>query len=592
MAVLKQNSIFANRYRLDAHLGTGGFSEVWRAVDQMANDAVVVVKVYLPGRGMDETGIKLFSQEYSLVVDLNHPHLLKAMHFDIHEGSPYLILPYCAGGNLFARLQDTGPYDEKGIAEIISQIAGALAYIHEKDIVHQDIKPDNILIKAPGELMLSDFGISFKLRKSMTRTMAAVSQKYGTYYTPYYSPPEKNVSKPGPAGDLFSLGVTLYELATGELPFEFTGKALKEGAAIPPLGGGFSQELDQVLQACMSLEPDFRPSASQLKDWADQYLATGHWVGGMSQSEGDSDTAVLEAEADEQTLVMPAAEDAADVALEDALVDELEGSESIDSNADPEPEAVDDPETEPEIESVEEAVEASDEEYEAALREEMVEASAPAPLPEDKSSTGKLGGTAGWAEMIREAGEEQQEAEEEREARPARNWKPLIVTLLVLVLAGGGGAFWYVDPLGLFGRGGAEAAFTYSGTKDINGEPNGKGKATYANGDVYDGEWKKGLKEGVGKMIYANGNTFEGQYQKGVKSGEGTFTYADNTVYTGEFKNGLIAGRGKIVFPDGEWYEGEFANDMIEGEGAYYKSDSTLVARGTWKKGELLELAK
>ncbi|MEM7659455.1 MAG: protein kinase, partial [Bacteroidota bacterium] len=235
------------------------------------------VKVFLPGRGMDESGIKLFSKEYSLVLNLDHPHLLTALHFDVYNGSPYLILPYCAGGNLYSRLQSQGRFDEKEVAQIGVQISDALSFMHEKKILHQDIKPDNILIRSLGKYVLSDFGISFQLRRSMTQTMRGTVEKYTKYYTPFYAPPEKYKQQEADLpGDIFSLGVTLYELASGNLPFENTGKAIEGGASIPPIPH-ISQELNQILEACMSLDPAMRPEAHQVQFWAGYYLETGSW---------------------------------------------------------------------------------------------------------------------------------------------------------------------------------------------------------------------------------------------------------------------------------------------------------------------------
>lgn len=274
MPVFSPKSIFAGRYLLTNHLGTGGFSEVWKAVDQMANNAVVVVKVFLPGRGMDASGVQLFSKEYSLVLNLDHPHLLTALHFDVYNGSPYLILPYCEGGNLYSRLQAQGPFEEKELAEIAVQVADALAYLHDNQIIHQDIKPDNILIKSLGKYVLSDFGISFQLKRTLNQTISGSA--HSKYYTPYYAPPEKNLKKPDFTGDIFSLGVMLYELANGEPPFEFTGKALMEGADIEPIPH-ISEQLNQILEACMSIDPEMRPTAHKMQFWAGYFLETGGW---------------------------------------------------------------------------------------------------------------------------------------------------------------------------------------------------------------------------------------------------------------------------------------------------------------------------
>ena len=96
--MLRPDNIFANRYLLLERIGLGGFSEVWKATDQMAEDVVVVIKVYAPERGIDQLGVGQFRKEYAVVLNLNHPNLLTARHFDIWEGRPYLIMPFIQGG--------------------------------------------------------------------------------------------------------------------------------------------------------------------------------------------------------------------------------------------------------------------------------------------------------------------------------------------------------------------------------------------------------------------------------------------------------------------------------------------------------------
>ena len=89
---MQKDDVFAGRYRLTKHLGTGGFAQVWKSEDQMAEGVVLALKIFAPGRGLDENGIKLFRKEYALTVPLNHPHLLKASHFDVYQGSPKLTI--------------------------------------------------------------------------------------------------------------------------------------------------------------------------------------------------------------------------------------------------------------------------------------------------------------------------------------------------------------------------------------------------------------------------------------------------------------------------------------------------------------------
>lgn len=277
MAAFRKNEVYAGRYQLDALIGEGGFSEVWRAKDEMTEEALVALKIYAPQKGLDEYGIKQFRKEYSITYNLSHSHLMKVLYFDICEGSPFLIMPYYKSGSLSTYLQEKGPFNEKQIALLMQQIGGALEELHTQDpqILHQDIKPDNILVKNDDHFVLTDFGISSKTRQTLRKAT-------GTSYslTLAYAPPERFESTPvsNQASDIFSLGITLYEMCTGTLPWDGNGGvSLLKGARVPELPVSFPRELNKMIQACMSLEWDKRPDAKILKNWGKFYLENGYW---------------------------------------------------------------------------------------------------------------------------------------------------------------------------------------------------------------------------------------------------------------------------------------------------------------------------
>ena len=221
MAVFKPQDIFAGRYQLQKLLGLGGFSEVWQVSDQMAENTVVALKIYAAGAGLDEDGIELFRREYSLTLPLNHKSLLKPTYFDIAEGSPYLVMPLCAKGSLTKKLFREGTLPEAQLAVMMSNISDGLAYLHQRApvVLHQDIKPDNVLITAKDDFLLSDFGISSRMRHTMMRSTRSTASSNSL--TIAYAPPEKFTSRPRsmPASDVFSFGVMLYELCTNEVPW-------------------------------------------------------------------------------------------------------------------------------------------------------------------------------------------------------------------------------------------------------------------------------------------------------------------------------------------------------------------------------------
>ena len=279
MPTLQINDKFANqRYLLLKRIGLGGYSEVWLAEDTKAGNLEVALKIFAPEKGLDSKGLEVFSKEYSLVFNLNHKNLLIPKHFDEFEGSPYLVLPYCRQGSVFGKI---GEVTEQELAIFMQQAASALNYLHNQDppIIHQDIKPDNFLIDGHGNYLLADFGISSKIRRTLTKSMGAQAST-GTLA---YMPPEKfsadkQIIK---AGDIFSLGVTMYELLTGDLPFgDHGGIVILTGAQVPNLPSGFSPELNTLLKRCMIKEPWERPTAEQLEDTATKFLQTGQWTVG------------------------------------------------------------------------------------------------------------------------------------------------------------------------------------------------------------------------------------------------------------------------------------------------------------------------
>jgi serine/threonine protein kinase len=276
MSTLQINNKFANRYLLKKLIGVGGYSQVWLAEDSKSGNLEVAIKIFAPGQGLDDKGLELFSKEYALVFNLNHKNLLIPKHFDDFEGSPYLVMQYCQQGSVYGKI---GEISETELAHFMKQSASALNYLHQQDppIIHQDIKPDNFLIDNQGNYLLADFGISSKIRRTLTKSIGA----HASTGTMAYMPPEKFTADKQiiKAGDIFSLGVTMYELLTGDLPFgENGGLTLKAGADVPNLPGNFSKELNHLLISCMAKNPWERPPAEKMEAAAVGFLQNGQWV--------------------------------------------------------------------------------------------------------------------------------------------------------------------------------------------------------------------------------------------------------------------------------------------------------------------------
>lgn len=260
--MLQPNTVYANRYLLNHLLGRGGFAEVWLATDNKTG-LQVALKIYAPGTGLDEDGIKLFMDEYALVFNLNHTNLLRPTYFDEEQNRPYLVMPYCEKGSTQKLI---GKMSEAEAWHFLHDVAAGLAYLHSRQtpVIHQDIKPDNILINSQGDYLITDFGISTKIRSTLRKSAMQKQQSSGTLA---YMAPERFSAdnRPIMAGDVWSLGATLHELLTGDVPFgEEGGLMEKRGVDIPLIYGNYSDALKNIVRRCMAPEPWDRPTAHDI----------------------------------------------------------------------------------------------------------------------------------------------------------------------------------------------------------------------------------------------------------------------------------------------------------------------------------------
>ena len=192
------------KYRLEAHLGTGGSCEVWRARDSV-EDIRVALKIPLVGVRGERDSEQLF-REVRLVAKLRHPHIMPIKNADVIDGYAVLATELSVG-----TLEDRSrPMSVKRILSIVLQVLDGLAYAHRHRVVHCDVTPNNIFLFPDGRVALGDFGISLKVKGRM-----ATVDDFGT---PGYVSPEQAYGKPTYQSDCFAVALILYEYLTGVLP--------------------------------------------------------------------------------------------------------------------------------------------------------------------------------------------------------------------------------------------------------------------------------------------------------------------------------------------------------------------------------------
>lgn len=206
------------RYALHDKLGEGGMAEVYRAT-QLALDREVAIKFIKPSI-MDEAFVTRFVREAKAVASLSHPNIMQVYDFDEDtDGRCFLVMEMLRGGDLAARLHAMAETGERfALAEavrIARAVAGALAYAHQRDVVHRDIKPGNIYLTEDGRVVVMDFGIAKVLsRANLTATGTTIG-------TPHYFAPEQGGGQAiDHRVDIYALGVVVYELLTGNVPYD------------------------------------------------------------------------------------------------------------------------------------------------------------------------------------------------------------------------------------------------------------------------------------------------------------------------------------------------------------------------------------
>jgi serine/threonine protein kinase len=257
---------FDTRYVIERKLGSGGMADVYLAEDQELGRRVAL-KLLDDRHASDEQFVERFRREAQSAAGLNHPSIVSIFDRGYAEGTYYIAMEYLDGRTLKELLVKNGPTPVPIAIDYARQILGALAFAHRNGIVHRDIKPHNIVVGGDGRLKVTDFGIARSGASQMTEAGSIV----GT--AQYLSPEQARGAPVDPRSDIYSLGVVLYEMLTGKVPF--TGDtpveiAMKHLSQVPEppseLRDGIPHDLDAVVMRALAKDPEQRYATAEEMD--------------------------------------------------------------------------------------------------------------------------------------------------------------------------------------------------------------------------------------------------------------------------------------------------------------------------------------
>ncbi|MFA6337309.1 MAG: Stk1 family PASTA domain-containing Ser/Thr kinase [Saccharofermentanales bacterium] len=279
-----EGMIFAGRYRVVRLIGRGGMANVYLASDITSN-MNVAIKILKPEFSSDEEFIRRFDTEAKAVSSLSHANIVKVLGVGHDNGFRYIIQEYVDGITVKELINQNGHLDWKVAVPIAIQVGLALEYAHRNGVVHRDIKPQNILISRNKIAKITDFGIA---RASTSNTITMNSGgALGTVH--YFSPEQARGGNIGPSSDIYSIGVMIFEMVTGRVPFDGDSNvavAVKHLQEKPPLASSFvlgiPSGLDSIILKCMQKLPEKRYlSMRQMVEELDSLLVDPNGVYGV-----------------------------------------------------------------------------------------------------------------------------------------------------------------------------------------------------------------------------------------------------------------------------------------------------------------------
>jgi len=211
---MPSDNLLNQRYKLLGQLGQGGMAVVYKAQD-LTLGRLVAIKMLRQSLIHDEGFLARFQQEARAAANLAHPNIVTVHDFGSHEERYYIVMEYIEGKDLKTLIKESGPLSIERTLDLVIQMCAGLGYAHRAGLIHCDVKPQNVLVTADGRVKLTDFGIARAL--ATLRPGETTDVVWGS--PQYYSPEQAAGEHPTPASDVYSIGVVMYEMLAGRLPF-------------------------------------------------------------------------------------------------------------------------------------------------------------------------------------------------------------------------------------------------------------------------------------------------------------------------------------------------------------------------------------
>ena len=538
------STLMQGKYRIVAVLGQGGFGITYKGEHTMLGTTVAIKEFFMKGaceRDENSTHVTTsqsnselasrfrtkFLKEAKTLAALKHPNIIRV--FDVFEdnGTAYYVMDYIEGNNLSDIVEGKGRLSEPLALKYIRQVANALNYLHQKKLLHLDVKPANILLdKNTGNAILIDFGVSKQYDQDGQQTSTtppAISKGY--------SPVEQyaqgsNVKTFSPATDIYSLAATLYKLVTGNTPPE-SNLLLNEDEQLPPYPSNVSETTRNAIAECLQTRKKRPQSISEFLQLLDSEpisnIDTPEEEDTILKSQYKKSQEVLTTpiknNKDNLNTVLKIGAVIAFVVIICVLFNKCGGSSSNDS---------------------------SDEVDLDSIAYEDVDTAAVA--WDDSTASYEDVFTDDTDNDVSYVAPKQQSSDEI--TKGSENYE-----------------------------GGSKFVGTFKNGVRL------KGTYTWANGNRFEGDFKDG-KLSQGTLYFADGERFSGNFNSNEERTYGVYYYTNGDRYEGNFNsNGLKHGSGTYYWKDGDRYEGNWENDKQNGYGVHYNADGSVWFKGQWNNG-------